>query len=62
MSKIHTNKNKAIEQIEEEFQIAIQNAPAYDPFRPEGGEAWKQWADQCRSFEERLAAVGVKLL
>jgi len=61
MSKIHTNRNKTIEQIEKEFQIAIQNAPVYDPFSPKGGEAWKEWADKCRNFEARLADEGVEL-
>ncbi len=61
MSEIHTNRNKTIEQIEKEFQIAIQHAPAYDPFSCEGGEAWTEWADLCRNFEERLAAAGVEL-
>jgi len=61
MSKIHTNRNKRIEQIEKRFHKAVQNAPAYDPFSPEGGEAWKKWADQCRDFEAELAAAGVEL-
>ncbi len=61
MSEIHTNRNKTIEQIEKEFEKAIQNAPAYDPFSFEGGEAWREWADRCRNFEERLAAAGVEL-
>jgi hypothetical protein len=62
MSKIDTNRNKRIEQIDEEFQIAVQNAPAYDPFSPKGGEAWKKWADKCREIEADLAAEGVELL
>ena len=61
MSKIDTNRNKRIEQIEKKFHVAVQNAPADDPFSPEGGEAWKQWADQCRNFEAELAAEGVVL-
>jgi hypothetical protein len=61
MNKIDTNRNKRIEQIEKKFHVAVQNAPAYDPFSPEGGEAWKQWADQCRNFEAELAAEGVVL-
>ncbi len=61
MSKIDTNRNKRIEQIEKRFHKAVQNAPAYDPFSPEGGEAWKQWADKCRNFEAELAEEGVEL-
>jgi len=61
MSKIDIDRNKRIEEIDKEFYIAAQKAPAYDPLSPKGGKAWKEWANLCRGFEADLAKEGVEL-